>query len=143
MTLPEKRLWRVLRRLGLNVRRQVPIGRFIADFAILQDRLLIEVDGGIHDLPDKQLRDEQKDAWLKAEGYRVLRFRNERVLVHLDSVIDCILAILPPRGGKGRDGGERTALAGFTLETPPPPASLLQRPALTLTQPSPLEGEGL
>ena len=142
MTLPEKRLWQALRKLGLHVRRQVPIGRFIADFAILQGRVLIEMDGGIHDLPDKQLRDEQKDAWLKDEGYRVLRFRNEQVLSNQAAVIDGILASLPHRGGKDRDGGEHTAPSGWTLEAGEPQALLLERRAPTLTQPSPLEGEG-
>jgi very-short-patch-repair endonuclease len=145
MTLPETRLWRTLRKLELNVRRQVPIGPYIADFAILQSCLLIEVDGGIHDLPEKQLRDERKDTWLKVEGYRVLRFRNEQVLSNQDAVVECILASLPPRGGKGRDGGERATISEWALEAgeaKEPHALFLECRALTPTQPSPLEGEG-
>jgi very-short-patch-repair endonuclease len=140
MTLPETVLWKALRKPDLGFRRQVPIGRYVADFACLAARFVIEVDGGVHALPDVQLRDAIRDAWLKSEGYRVFRFGNERVLEDLDGVMAAIRTLLP-RGEKGRDEGGRAALSEASFEAAPPaPAS--QRRAPTLTQPSPLEGEG-
>jgi very-short-patch-repair endonuclease len=142
MTLPEKVLWKALRKPDLGFRRQVPIGPYVADFAHLPSRLVIEVDGGWHDLPEAQLHDAKRDAWFTAQGYRVLRIGNEQALNDLTGVMQIIETLLP-RGEKGRDEGARAEFAGFGLEAGPPPAPFLQRPAPTLTQPSPLEGEGV
>jgi very-short-patch-repair endonuclease len=71
----ERKLWAMLRdrRLsGLKFRRQVPIGPYIADFVCLRHRLIIEADGPFHD----PVRDEARDGWLSAQGFRVLRFSN-------------------------------------------------------------------
>ena len=71
----ERALWNILRdrRLGgLKFRRQVPIGRYVADFVCLRHRLIVEADGPFHD-PE---RDAARDAWLKSQGFRVLRFAN-------------------------------------------------------------------
>jgi very-short-patch-repair endonuclease len=141
MTFAEKALSRALRKTDLHVRRQAPIGRYVVDFAIHDAGLVIEVDGGWHDLPDAQLRDLERDAWLESQGYRVLRFSNQQVLDDLDSVIDPI-PTLPPRWGKGRDGGASAVLSGFAHEAAPPPVLDLQPTARTPTQPSPIEGEG-
>jgi len=141
MTLPEKVLWKALRNPDLGFRRQVPIGNYVADFACFRARLIVEVDGGVHRLPEVQLRDAKRDAWLKTEGYRVLRFGNEHVLGDLDTVM-CAIRTLLPRGEKGRVEGERTELSEGVLEAGPPQAPTCQRPAPTLTLPSPLEGEG-
>jgi very-short-patch-repair endonuclease len=142
MTLPEQALWKALRKTGLHVRRQAPIGRYVADFAIHDAGLVIEVDGGWHDRPDAQLRDIERDVWLGAQGYRVLRFGNQRVLDDLGSVVDAILKSLPPRWGKGGDGGASAAVPGFVHEAVAPPDLDLQPTARTPTQPSPIEGEG-
>ena len=140
MTLPEKVLWRVLRKPDLGFRRQVPIGRYIVDFAHVSARLIVEIDGGRHDLPEAQLHDAIRDAWLNAEGYRVLRFRNQQTLDDPNAVMAAIRTLLP-RGEKGRDEGVRAEL---TQRTPGPPPALFPQPReLTLTQPSPIEGEGL
>lgn len=78
MTLGEQKLWSELRQFkkahGLHVRKQTPVGPFIADFVIHAIKLVIEVDGEHHFEPDGQARDTKRDAWLKLEGYRVLRF---------------------------------------------------------------------
>ena len=87
MTLPEKVLWKALRKMGLHVRRQAPIGRYVADFAVHGAGLVIEVDGGWHDFPNAQLRDVQRDVWLESQGYRVLRFRNQQVLDDVEAVV--------------------------------------------------------
>jgi very-short-patch-repair endonuclease len=140
MTLPEKVLWKGLRKPDLGFRRQVPIGRYIVDFVHFGARLIIELDGGWHDLPEAELHDALRDAWLTSQGYRVVRFRNQQVLDDPCAVVEAIGALLP-QGEKGRDEGGCAELAGREGEAPP--ALFLQPPELTLTQPSPLEGEGL
>jgi very-short-patch-repair endonuclease len=76
MTLSERKLWRELRKLGLHIRRQAPIGRYIADFAQHEARIVVEVDGPSHDLDEAQLNDAERDAWLESQGYRVIRVRD-------------------------------------------------------------------
>ena len=81
-TLAERILWADLRRLrnhGLYFRRQVPIGRFIADFVCHDARLVIELDGSQHTEAKVVIRDEERTAFIKSEGYRVLRFFNQEV----------------------------------------------------------------
>ena len=143
MTVPERKLWTALRKLGLPVRRQAPIGRYIVDFAIHSASLVIEVDGGRHDLPEAQLHDAVRDAWLRSQGYQILRFRNEQALNDPDGVVQMILETLPPRWGKGRDGGGHAEGSEKALEaaTPlaPNPQTSCPHP---LPYPSPIEGEG-
>ena len=55
------------------MRRQHPIGPYIVDFAITREKLVIEIDGGIHKLEEIALRDAERDSFLKSEGWRVLR----------------------------------------------------------------------
>ncbi len=90
MTGPEKLLWAELRKLDLHVRRQVPMGGYIADLAIHGAKLIIEVDGPRHDLDENQLHDAQRDAWFTSQGYRTLRIRNSAILNDLHGVIDRI-----------------------------------------------------
>jgi very-short-patch-repair endonuclease len=83
----ELRLWTWLRTLrkahGLHFRRQVPIGRFIADFACHSAKLIIELDGPFHE-PEA---DAERDAWFAKAGYRTLRFPNEVVVSQWDRVV--------------------------------------------------------
>jgi very-short-patch-repair endonuclease len=77
----EARLWRHLKRLetrGTHFRRQMPIGKFIVDFACPAARLIVEADGSQHDEGDARLRDERRTAWLESEGYRVLALLEQR-----------------------------------------------------------------
>jgi very-short-patch-repair endonuclease len=104
----EQRLWKLLRdrRLdGLKFRRQLPIGRFVGDFVCLRHRLIVELDGPLHD----EGRDAERDAWLKVRGFRVLRFKNE-LLNYPDQVLGQILeacaAIPSPFAGEGVDAVE-------------------------------------
>jgi very-short-patch-repair endonuclease len=86
-------LWSRLRagRLeGMKFRRQDPIGQYIADFICLEKKLIIEVDGSQHALPDEILKDRQRDAWLKKEGYAVVRFWDNEVLTNTNGVIETI-----------------------------------------------------
>jgi very-short-patch-repair endonuclease len=100
-TPAERLLWAQLRRraLGVSFRRQQAIGRFIVDFCCLQARLVVEVDGPIH--VEKAQSDAERDAFLAAEGFQVLRFSNDAVLHCLDDVIQSIskaLAVPAPPG---------------------------------------------
>jgi len=75
---------------GTHFRRQVPIGPYVADFACLAARLVIELDGGHHSRADVGRRDQQRQKWLEAEGYRVIRFWNGEVRDNLEGVLDTI-----------------------------------------------------
>ncbi len=114
MTLPEKRLWRELRKLDLHIRRQAPIGQYIADFACHAANLVIEIDGRRHDLPEDQLYDLERTTWLESRGYRVLRFRNEDVLADAPGVAAQIAKALPLDGG-GLGGGALAMSGGSAL----------------------------
>ena len=74
-TTAEEAAWQTLRhfrKLGFPVRRQHPIGRYIADFAITSARLVIEIDGGVHRHPEVVVKDAKRDEALKHFGWRVL-----------------------------------------------------------------------
>ena len=73
---------------GHKFRRQVPLGRYIADFVCHEARLVVEIDGGQHDLSSSNER--ERTAFLENEGYRVLRFWNNEVLANLEGVYDAI-----------------------------------------------------
>jgi very-short-patch-repair endonuclease len=94
MTDAERALWFLLRRKqieGHRFRKQVPIDKYIIDFACLSARLLIEVDGSQHaDAP----ADKERDAWLQSQNFRVLRFWNNDVLRNPEGVIQVILEAL-------------------------------------------------
>ena len=92
MTLPEKRLWAELRGTHLHVRRQAPIGPYFADFAILSEKLIIEVDGSRHSLPENQLHDARRDAWFAGQGFHTLRFTDAQVLDDMEGVLSTIQA---------------------------------------------------
>ena len=95
MTDGERKLWSELRQFrrlyGLHVRRQAPIGPFIADFAIHSLRLVIEVDGEHHFSPEGMHRDARRDAWLSREGYKTLRFTTGDLENAFDGCIEEIL----------------------------------------------------
>lgn len=77
---PERKAWealRTLRRRGVAVRRQVPIEGLTVDFAIRAKRLVIEIDGGIHDLEAVRIDDAERDARLGKAGWRVIRIPAE------------------------------------------------------------------
>ena len=89
----ERRLWQGLRReqvAGFRFRRQVILDGFIADFACLDARILVEVDGATHSTDEQIARDALRSAALAAEGFDILRFTNEDVYVNLDGVLETI-----------------------------------------------------
>ena len=110
----EKALWRALKNIpvyGSHFRRQVPIGPYVADFACLKARLLIELDGGHHSRDDVAANDERRTRWLESEGYRVMRFWNAELTENMPGVLDTIYA-----GLYGSPQSEAVA-----LPTPPLP----------------------
>jgi very-short-patch-repair endonuclease len=94
-TEAETRLWLLLRakRLGGSKwRHQVNFGdRYIADFVCFEHRLIVEADGGQH---GDNSRDEERDRWFEAQGFRVLRFWNNDILANSDGVASMILDAL-------------------------------------------------
>ena len=91
MTDAERFLWKVLRSKKINghrFRRQHPIGQYIADFACIEQRIVIELDGGQHQ--EQNIYDEQRSVCLQAQGWRVLRFWNNEVLNNIDGVLTVI-----------------------------------------------------
>ena len=128
-TQAEKALWQILRKrqvVGYRFRRQHPIGPFIADFVCLERRVIIEADGGVHDSTTNQLADIERDQWLEAQRFRILRLTNEQILSDPEAALQRIQVFLgvsaadivhhphpdpPPSRGRER-----------TRRTPKPPA---------------------
>ena len=109
MTDAEALLWRHLRahRLdGQKFRRQQALGPYIVDFVHFGARVIVEADGGQH---NESVKDEVRDAWLRNEGFQVLRFWNDQILQDTDRVLEMIWAAVtaaaplpgpsPARGG--------------------------------------------
>jgi len=97
MTLPEVILWRELRRdrfHELRFRRQHPIGPYVADFYCPAAKLVIEVDGRIHDYTVD--RDEERDAFLLGLGLRIIRIPASEVLADAMSVADGLVRLCGP-----------------------------------------------
>ncbi len=95
MTDGERRLWNELRdfrrHYGVHVRRQAPIGRYVVDFVIQERKLIIEVDGEHHQIPEQRERDVARDAWLRAQGYEIMRLHSGEVWNELQACIETIL----------------------------------------------------
>jgi very-short-patch-repair endonuclease len=99
MTAPERLLWSHLRagRLGVRFRRQHPIGPYIVDFYCPAARLVIEIDGEVHNTPDNRRADEARERWLQARGLHILRVNNDALGHNLPEVLDRIRRLLPNR----------------------------------------------
>jgi len=129
-TAAEVLLWRELRNLetkGTHFRRQVPIGPYIADFACLASRLIIEVDGSQHGEEPIKSRDDERTRWLESEGYRVIRFWNNDITQNPAGVLDVIYAALygsrenEPKAIKHRRNRGITPTRRAVRADPPPP----------------------
>ena len=93
----ESKLWFHLRARqvrGVKFRRQVPIGRYVADFCCLDARLIVELDGDQH---AENPRDEIRTQSLERRGFKVLRFWNHEVNQNLQGVLETILAEVTAR----------------------------------------------
>jgi len=96
-TVAEARLWSLVRGRRLanaKFRRQVPIDRFVADFACMEARLIVELDGRIHDDEEAQLKDIERTAVLESCGYLLIRLQNDVVLNAPGDACDMIIAAL-------------------------------------------------
>ena len=90
-TKAEEILWELLRakQLGVPFKQHI-IGDYIADFVCLPAKLIVEIDGGYHQLPEQQMSDEQRTEWLQRRGYKVLRFINEEIIADTNNVLEKI-----------------------------------------------------
>ncbi|HPT11563.1 MAG TPA: endonuclease domain-containing protein [Bacteroidales bacterium] len=89
-TEAEKIIWQSLRRRqieGLKFRRQHPINNFVADFYCHEAKLVIEIDGGVHDDPEQKEKDLARQQIINDFGIKVLRFKNEEIFNDIESVI--------------------------------------------------------
>ena len=92
-TFVERELWKALRHLdGVHFRRQAPIGPYVVDFVCHRSRLVVEVDGGVHEMDVVARRDAERDEWFAGRGYRVLRIKNAEVIANIDAVVRIIRA---------------------------------------------------
>jgi len=97
MTPEEVKLWvqlRHLNRQGYHFRRQVPLDGYVVDFAEFRCKLIIEVDGSQHGLPEGESHDARRDEHFERCGFRVLRFWNVDVNQAMDGVIDKIWSVV-------------------------------------------------
>ena len=112
LTLPEVALWQQLRKRpeGLRFRRQFPCRGYVIDFACLEHRLAIEVDGEAHSMGSNPERDAIRDRRLSAAGFQMLRIAARDVLGNLDGVMTHILTTC----------GSRPLHHSAVLNGPPP-----------------------
>jgi very-short-patch-repair endonuclease len=116
MTVGERRLWselREFRRLyGIHVRKQAPIGPYIADFVIHEHKRVIELDGEHHFTPLGIARDRLRDQWLESQGFSLLRIGMGDQDGNIEGIVDGILHRLELMGDRpgsvdlaGKDSG--------------------------------------
>jgi len=120
MTDAEKKLWYVLRDRRFKdakFRRQVPLGRYVADFLSFEKKVVVELDGAQH---AESKTDVKRDNWFSSQGFRVLRFWNNDVLTNIEGVYDRLSSVV---------GGNR-----------PHPSP---KPQAASAPPSPARGEGM
>jgi very-short-patch-repair endonuclease len=103
LTEAERRLWSRLSRrqfCGVKFRRQHPVGIYVCDFICLEAAVIVELDGWQH--LDRAPEDLHRDAFLREQGNRVLRFWNGDVLSRTNSVVDTIFEALQRSEMDGR-----------------------------------------
>ena len=92
-TEAEQIIWSWLRAKKLNgikFRRQEPIGIYIVDFVSFEKKLIVEIDGGQHNIEENKANDKVRTQWLESQGFRVIRFWNNEVFTNLEGVITLI-----------------------------------------------------
>ena len=141
----EQRLWYCLRAhrfMNLKFKRQKPIGRYIVDFICYECNLIVEVDGGQHQ--ENAGYDQRRDAWLREQGYTVLRFWNNEVMLQLESVLEAIrvaaLQTLSPSPSPASGRGEQNR--SWPLNNALPTTAFDYSLLCMLFPPLPLAGEG-
>jgi len=89
----ERILWAKLRNSqleGVKFRRQQSIGPYVVDFVSLGRKLILEIDGAQHNKEEVRKRDNKRTARLRRDGYRILRFWDNEVLLNIDGVLENI-----------------------------------------------------
>ncbi|HWJ75387.1 MAG TPA: endonuclease domain-containing protein [Kaistia sp.] len=107
MPLPEQRFWQAVRAHrfhGLGFRRQVSIAGYIVDFVCHEMRLVVEIDGATHGSDAASRRDALRTSLIEAEGYRVLRFWNNDVMINPEGVFQRLAEAV----GRGAEPAGRT-----------------------------------
>lgn len=109
MTLAEEILWKSIHinEWKLKFRRQHPIANWVVDFYCHAVRLVIEVDGDVHEAEDVKKNDEEREKYLQKLGLNVLRFKNDEVLKNEKAVLEKISETIvrlqpPPLGDRGK-----------------------------------------
>jgi len=105
LTDAESKLWQDLRgrRLqGYKFRRQHPIDDYVADFACIPAKLVIEIDGATHSTEEELTHDARRTEVMKILGWRLIRFTNEDVYEDVDGVVEAIYHALKNGEGGGR-----------------------------------------
>jgi len=90
-------IWRIVRDRrceGVKFRRQVTLGNFIVDFVSFDRRLIVEIDGPTHESAEQRTKDHERDAWLREQGFQVLRLPNELVIASTELAVARICAAL-------------------------------------------------
>ena len=110
-TSAEEILWQLLRNrqlADLKFRRQHQIGNYIVDFFCAEHNLVVELDGNVHDSPDRRKIDAKRDAYLRSLGHTVVRFPNARVFEDTQRVLQEIIEAVPEtrKSGSPRPLGE-------------------------------------
>jgi len=112
---------RALRPFGAHFRREVPIGPYVVDFAWLSARIVIEVDGASHSIEGRADEDIERDAFLRSQGFRVIRIRDQDAIANRPSAFALVEEAVWSR-----------------LKTPPPARLRVSSGG----QPPPHKGEG-
>lgn len=97
MTPQERVLWETLRGRkldGVKFRRQYPVGAFVLDFYAPELRLIVELDGNVHEDPAQRSRDARRDAHFIAHGYHVVRVTNMEVVLDLPAVLERLSSVV-------------------------------------------------
>lgn len=103
--------WELVRNkklLWLKFRRQHQIGHYIVDFYCHSERLIIELDGEVHNTPEQKKKDGIRDKYLRSLGNKILRFNNAELFENTENVLKVIEKSLSPIGRDGREGGITT-----------------------------------
>ncbi len=100
-SLPEAMLWRLLRGSpgGVRFRHQHAIGPYVADFYCAAAKLVVEIDGAVHDGQAARSRDERRDAYLRDDGLSVMRIVAADVLRDPVAIADGLVRLCTPRDG--------------------------------------------
>jgi very-short-patch-repair endonuclease len=124
MSLPEGLLWHQLRQRphGVKFRNHHPIGNLVVDFYCANSRLVIEIDGIAHDMGGNPERDRRRDAWLRSEGFEVVRVPATDVLRDPAQVAESLALFCsakPPPTRLRRATSPRGGVSSASQDSPP------------------------